>query len=111
MSSLKKQLVPAPAESLFYFLLVGIQIGYVGFRVAFHPVEITEFAIGDTDICSIYIPIDLPGHLSMYNLPLSDFVGNKNQLTQWRIFEEENAFLHTKEIKAQGFFEQGRLFH
>jgi hypothetical protein len=68
--------------------------------MAFYPVEITEFAIGDANICGINIPVDLPGDPSMAYLPFPDFVGNKDQFAQRSIFEEKNTFLHAQEIQV-----------
>jgi hypothetical protein len=66
-------------------------------------VEIAEFAIGDADIRSVHIPVDLPGDTTVRYLFLTQFITHIHQVRQRRVMVQKHTFLYGKKLKIQGF--------
>jgi hypothetical protein len=67
------------------------------------PVEITELAIGYTNISGIHIPVDLPGNFTMRHLLTAQFICDHHQIGEWCFFKEAYAFFNAKKTKVEGF--------
>src|SRR5580698_8963054 len=50
VAALKKELVSAPAKGLLNFSLIGVNVRDIGIGVTGDAIEVTEFAVGDTNI-------------------------------------------------------------
>ena len=98
MAALQQQLIAAPAEGLFYLFFVGIDTRDIGVGMAGNALEITEFAIGDTNVRGVDIAIYLPGHLTVRNGDLPQFIAHLHQVCKRGIFEEEHAFFDIQEF-------------
>jgi hypothetical protein len=65
--------------------------------------EVTELTIGNTYIGGIYVPVYLPGNLSMWHLLFTQLIGYKHQFGQGSLFKQGYSFLNGQHVKIQGF--------
>jgi hypothetical protein len=65
------------------------------------PVEITELAIGDANIGSVHVAVDLPTHFSMGHLFFPEFVSHVHQAGQWGFLEQEQSLFCCQKLKVQ----------
>ena len=89
VSALQQQLIPAPLNGLPDFLSVRIHVCDIGFSMARYAVEITEFAVGDTNVGGIDIAVDLPAYLAMWHLFFPERICNMHQFRQGCLPEQE----------------------
>ena len=94
MAALQQQLVTTIAHGLFNFSPVSGHVRDIGVGVAGYAIEIAEFAVGDTDIGGIDIPVYLPGDLSMGHGHFPKLVGEVHELCEGGVLEEKDAFFH-----------------
>jgi hypothetical protein len=103
MASLKQQLVAAIFKGFLDLFPISGHVCDIGFGVPGYSVEIAEFAIGDTNVGGIDIPVDLPGHAPMRYLFFAEFVSQEHQVSKWCVMVKKYAFLHGKEFHIQRF--------
>src|SRR6187402_3513008 len=96
VSALEEELVAAPAKGLFNFLFIGFDIGDISICVARDAIEIAEFAVGETNVGGIDVPVDLPGDLAMGDLHFPEFVGQVHEFGQGGVLKEEYAFVRVE---------------
>src|SRR5690606_4747734 len=102
MAPLQQQLFTAVPECLLNFSFVGVNIGDIGLRVTGYPVEVAEFTVGNAYVGCINVSVNDPGNLAVWNLFLSQFVGNKHQFGKGSMLENEHTFVFCKKFEIQG---------
>jgi hypothetical protein len=102
MAALQQQLVSAQSECLFDFYLVGFNVSDVAFFMPWSPEKITEFTVGDANIGSINVAVDLPGYFSAGHLLLSQFISNKCEFSSCCVMVKKNTFFLCQEVEMQG---------
>jgi hypothetical protein len=103
MAALEQQLVAPILEGFFDLPSVGRHVRDIGFGVARDAIKVAEFAIGDTDIGGVHIPVYLPGHAAMGHLLLPQLIANEHQVCQGGVMVEVHTFFHAQETKFKGF--------
>src|SRR3546814_18605135 len=63
MSPLKQQLFTSVADGLVNFSLIGFDVGYITFFMSRSPEEVAEFTICNTNVGSIQVAVNDPGHI------------------------------------------------
>jgi hypothetical protein len=76
-----------------------------------YAVEITEFAIGDTDVGGIDVTVDLPGYLSMRHLFATQFIGQEHQISQRGFFIKLHPFFYRQKSEIKRFVIQVGKIH
>ena len=110
MTALEEKLIPAILEGFFDLRPVGGHIGNICLGMAGDPVEIAEFAIGDTYVGGVHISVYLPGHPSVRHLNFTEFVPDEHQVCQRRLVIEINTFFHGQKPEIEGFSVQSVEF-
>jgi hypothetical protein len=102
VAALQEQLLTAEFKHLVYFLSVLVYSGDIRFIVSGTAVKITKFAIRNTDIGRIGIPVDDPCHFVIRDMVLPELVGHKHQFRSGCIFKEKHPFFGGEPLQMQG---------
>src|SRR5688572_14736173 len=111
MTSLKQKLLTSIPKCLFNFLTVLLFGSNIGFRMTGYTKKITELAIGNTNIRSVYITVDNPGNFIAGLMVLPDFITNIHEFTGWYFLKQILSFRGCEELQRKGFFQQLVCIH
>ena len=92
VAALEQQLLAPEAKQLLDFCFIFFDRGHIGLLVPGSPVEITEFAVGNTDIGGIGVAVYDPGDHIAGNVALPQLVARVHEFRSRGVFKKEHAF-------------------
>src|ERR1700759_2589463 len=102
MAPLQQKRIAAVAKGFLNFFLISLNIGDVSLVMPRPAEKVAEFAIGNTNVGGVYIPVDLPGYLTVRHLYFTQFVRRIHQIRRTGMVIQKNALILAQKFKLQG---------